>query len=94
MPLHRRPLLEQVVLRVHSLGDEVPPALQDHLTRICEVDANVRAVDFLLNDQRLVGDEGFRIRFAKVLVVIGSSGAQQMGRARVLGEITVGSTHR
>ena len=55
--LHCRPLLEQVVLRVHSLGDEMSPALEDHLPSRREVNADVRAVDLLFDDQRLIGNE-------------------------------------
>ena len=89
MPLHRRPLLQQVVLRVHPFGDEVAPALQGHLTGVREVDANVRAVNLLLSDQRLVSDERLRLCFAEVLVVVRPLGPKQMGRAGVLGKITV-----
>ena len=46
------PLLEQVVLRVHPLGDQVAPALEGHLAVGGEMDADVGAVDLLLDDQR------------------------------------------
>src|SRR5690606_6262816 len=94
MPLRRSPLLEQVVLRVHPLGDEMTPALQNHITGLREVDTDVRAVDLLFNDQRLVGKESQGLRHAEVLVVVRPLRPEQMRRAGVLGEFTVRSTHR
>jgi len=51
------PLLEQVVLRVHPLGDQVPPALERDRPAVGEVDADVGSVELLLDNQRAVGDE-------------------------------------
>jgi hypothetical protein len=54
--LNDRPLLEQIVLRVHSLRNQMASALENQLSVRTEVDADVRAVDLLLDDQRRVGN--------------------------------------
>ena len=78
---------------MHALGDQVPPALEHHLPRRREVDADVRAVELLLDDQRLVGDEAVGLGLAQVLVVVRPLRAEQMRRPRVLDELAVGTTH-
>lgn len=62
----------------------MPPALQDHLARIREVNPDVRAVNLLLDDQRFVGDERLRLRLAEMFVVVSSLRSKQMGRAGYL----------
>src|SRR5579863_2740275 len=52
VPLDGRPLLEQIILGVHSLGDEMAPALQSHFAVVREMNSNIRPVDLLLDDQR------------------------------------------
>ena len=50
VPLDRHPLLEQIVLRVHSFGDQMSPALQNHLAIVLEMNSDVRPIDLFLND--------------------------------------------
>ena len=83
------PLLEQVVLRVHALGDQVPPALEDHLPVGGEVDADVRAIELLLDDERGVGEEAEGFGLAQVLVVVGPPGAEEVRRPGVLDELVM-----
>jgi len=48
----------------------VASTLKDHLTARGEVDADVRAVDLLLDDERLVGNEALRIGLVHVLIIV------------------------
>jgi hypothetical protein len=74
---------------VSPFGDEVPPSLQDHLAFGRKVNADVRAVDFFLDDQRVIGDESVGLGIAQVVVVIGPLGAKEMGCPWVLDEIAM-----
>jgi len=67
--------------------------LQEQLTGVREVNADVCAVDLFLNDQRLFGHELLRLRFSEMLVIVSPLRPKQMGSAGIFGEITVGSTH-
>jgi hypothetical protein len=51
------------------------------------VDADVRAVQLFLDDERIIGDEIHRLLLAKMLVIIRSTRAEQMRRSRVFHEI-------
>jgi hypothetical protein len=82
-PFHRSPLLEQVVLRMHALGDLMPAALQHQAAGGGEMNADVGAVQLFLNDQRGIGDEGLRFATAEVFIVISAARAEQMRRARI-----------
>jgi hypothetical protein len=88
-PLDGRPLREEVVLRVHALGDQVPPALERHLAVAVELDTNVRAVELLLDDERGVGEEAEGFDLAEVFVVVGPCGAEEVGRPGILDEFVV-----
>ena len=48
--LDRCPLLEQVILRVHTFGDQMASALQHLLSFGGKVDADVCTVDFFFDD--------------------------------------------
>src|SRR5687767_9115043 len=67
---HGSPLLEEIVLRMHSFGDFVAAALKDHSPGRVEMNANVCAVDFFFYDQRGISDEPLGIFLIEVLVVI------------------------
>src|SRR5207244_3949518 len=49
--LHGGPLLEQIVLRVHTLGDLVAAALKHHSPERAEVNAHVGAVELFFNNE-------------------------------------------
>lgn len=51
MPFDDDPLFEQIVLRMHSLGDDVPSTLQDHLAIRLEVNPDICPIQFLFDDQ-------------------------------------------
>src|SRR5207244_7103168 len=88
------PLLEEVILRVHALGDFVAAALQHHPSARGEVNPDVRAVELLLNDERRVGDERLGFLWAKVLVVVRALRAEQMRSAGVFDEIVASCAHK
>ena len=67
----------------------MPPTLKHHLGFVREVDADVRAVELLLDDQGLVGDESSRLEFAEVLVVVSPRGPEEVGSPWVLHEVAV-----
>ena len=61
IPFDGSPLLEEVVLRMHSSRDLVTTTLQNKFT-VGEVQTDIRAVKFLFDDQRRVRqDRGRRI---------------------------------
>src|SRR5215204_1624020 len=78
---------------MHALGDFMAPTLKDHSSARVEVNAHVRAVDFLFHDERWVSDERLGFRSAKVLVIFGALRAKEMRGARVFNEIVAGSAH-
>ncbi len=82
----RSPLFEQVVLWVHTLGDQMASTLQNHLAVVREMNPDVCAVDLLLNDQRLIGDELVGFGLTEMLVIIGPLRPKQVRRPRVLDE--------
>lgn len=90
---HGRPLLEEIVLRVHPLRNLVATALQHHAPARCEVDANVGAVDLLFHDERWVGDEHLGFLSAQVSVVVRALRAEEMRSAWVFDEVVAGGTH-
>ncbi len=51
------------------------------------MDADVRAVDLLFDDERLIGDEVLRIVLIEVLIVVGSLGAEQVRRPGIFDEV-------
>ena len=53
------------------------------------MNADVRAVDLFLDDQRIIGNEPDGLGFAEVLVVVGPLGAKQVGRPGILDEIAM-----
>ena len=53
------------------------------------MDADVRAVQLLLDNERGISDEVQRLRLAEMPVVIGAPRAEEMRRSRVLREIVV-----
>jgi hypothetical protein len=81
------PLLEQVVLRVHAVADEMAAALQDHVARRREMNADVRAVEFLFDNQPFVREKPLRRGLVQMLVVVRSARTKEMRRPRVLDEI-------
>jgi hypothetical protein len=60
-PLAHRPLLEQIVLGVHPGGDFMSSALEHNAACGRKVDADVRAVQLLLDDERGISDEVQRL---------------------------------
>jgi hypothetical protein len=48
--LHRSPLFEEIILRVHPLRDLVPATLQHHASARREMNADVRAVNLLFGN--------------------------------------------
>lgn len=68
-PLDDGPLFEQVVLRMHSFRDQVAAALQNHLPRSGEMQANVRAVQLLFDDERWIGEEPIRLAVTQMPVI-------------------------
>ena len=79
---------------MHALGDFVATALKDHPSARVEVNAHVRAVDFLFHDERRLGNERLGFLLAKVFVIVGALRAEEMRRARVLDEIVAGGAHK
>ena len=90
---HRSPLLEEIVLRMHSLGDLVAAALKDHPPGRVEMNANVCPVNFFFYDQRWIGDELLGIFSIEVLVIVRSLGPKKVRGARIFYEIVAGRTH-
>ena len=80
------PLLEEVVLRVHSLGDGMASTLENDLAGRGEMNAHIGAIDLLLDDEGFIGDELIGFSFTEMLVVIGSLGADQVRRPGVFDE--------
>src|SRR5438105_10848453 len=76
--------LNKVVLSVHPRGDPVTSALKHHAACGRKVDADVRAVQLFLDDERGISDEVQRLLLAEMLIVIRAAGAEQMRRSRVL----------
>src|SRR5262245_52565311 len=86
VPLHRRLLLEQVVLRMHSLRDEMAATLEDHLAVGREVNADVRPVDFSSTISESSARNARESR-SLALIIVRAARAEQMRRAGVLDEI-------
>ena len=91
--LYDRPLLEQVVLGMHSFGNQMASTLENQLTVRAKMDADVRAVDLLLHNQRFIGNEVIGLHLAKMLVVIRPLGAEQVRSPGVLDKVVVRATH-
>ena len=72
---------------MHPFRNFVAAALQHHASDRCEVNADVRAVKFLLDDERGIGEEVQRLPLAQMLVVIRAARAEKMRRSRVFREI-------
>ena len=68
---------------MHSRGDLVAAALQHHTAGRREMDTDIGAVQFLLNDERPIGNEarGFSVR--QMLVVIGTARTKQVACADI-----------
>ena len=64
-------------------------ALENQLAIGGEMDADIRAVEFFLYDQRLVGDERLGFGLAEMLVVVRTLRAKNMRRSGVLDEFVV-----
>src|SRR2546427_7914253 len=75
--LYGSPLLEQVVLRVHALGDFMATALQHHARARGEMNPDVRAVELLFHDERQVGNERLGFLWTEVLVVVRALRAEE-----------------
>jgi len=78
---------------VHPGGDLVTPALKHHAACGRKVDADVRAVQLLLDDERGIADEVQRLPWAQMLVVARAALAEQMRRSRVFREIVARCAH-
>src|SRR4051812_30018484 len=68
-------------------------ALENHLPIRREVNADVRPVDFLLENQRRIGKNAPRVILVEMLVVVRPLGAKEMRSSRIFDEIAVGTTH-
>jgi hypothetical protein len=88
-PFDGSPLLEQIVLRMHAFGDQMPPTLENHDALIPEMDTDVRTVELLLDDQGLVGEEAAGLGFGQVLIVIGPFGTEEVRSSWVLHKVAV-----
>lgn len=71
-PPHLTPLFKQVVLRVHSLGDQMAATLQCKLLGIGKMSSYVGAINLLLHDERFVLDQGKGFPLRMMLVIFGS----------------------
>jgi len=78
---------------MHPLGDDVSPALQNHLAAGREVNADVRAVDLLFDDQRGSAEEAERVALVEMFVVGGPPGAEQVRRAGEFDEVVACGAH-
>lgn len=83
------PLFEEIVLRMHSLRDEMASALKGHLPVAGEMNANVRAVNFLFDNQRIVGNDAIGFILTKMRVVVRSRRSEEMRGSRVFDEFVV-----
>ena len=68
--------------------------LQHQLALVGEMNADVRAVDLLFHDERLIGNELIRFDFAQMPVVVRPLRPKQVRSARILGEVAIGRAHQ
>ena len=82
-------MLEQVVLRMHSFGDEVPATLQNHFAVVVKVNTDVRAIDLFLDNQSLIGNKLCLVSFAHVFVIVRPLLTKQTRSSRILDEVAL-----